>query len=85
MECVNLLECFGRRFRIGFEDGYTYQHVPRRCLDPWMMLIPCRHGHIGPWGGELLVACTSKRGGVARALAVLDCVQVVAPVLTKRI
>ena len=45
--------------------------------DPWLQIIPCKHGHICPWGGDLLAICTSQRGGIARRLMALPFVQVV--------
>jgi hypothetical protein len=76
-ECINLRERFGRRFRIAFEEGYKHRHVPRENHDPWMLVIPGKNGHIGPWGADTLVACTHKRGGKAAELRALDCVTVV--------
>ena len=32
------------------------------------MILPCQHRHIRPFGGELLAACTDKRGPVAARL-----------------
>ena len=32
------------------------------------MILPCRHRHTRPFGGELLAACTDKRGPVAARL-----------------
>ena len=32
------------------------------------MIIPCRHGHICPWGDGLLAACTDKSGRIAKRL-----------------
>jgi hypothetical protein len=39
-------------------------------------MIVCRHGHIFPYGGDLLGASTNKRGAIAKRLAALSCVQV---------
>jgi hypothetical protein len=70
-ECVNLATRFGRRFRIRFEEGYNAKSIPRRCRDPWLMIIPCQAGHIGPWSADRLVASTRTRGpNIAKLLAV---------------
>ena len=41
------------------------------------MMIPCEHGHICPWGGENLAACTRTAGPVAMRLRSLPFVEVV--------
>ena len=47
--CINLKERFGADYRIHREEGATIG-------DPWGLLIPCRYGHIYPWGGDRLAA-----------------------------
>lgn len=64
--CINLKERFGKRFRIRTEDG-------QRTTAPWLYLIPCRNGEIGPFGGELLQACTNRRGNLPRLLTDAGC------------
>jgi len=50
MNCVNLRERFGRRYRVEYEESYYAQHGPRaRIEDPWLQIIPCRAGHVYPW------------------------------------
>lgn len=44
MNCVNLLEQFGHRYRIGFDPAYNAKGRHRGKLDAWMMLIPCQRG-----------------------------------------
>ena len=67
--CVNLREQFGDQHRIGRDESYHAEHRQHgRAEDPWTMQIPCDHGHVCPWGGELLAACTDKRGPVAKRL-----------------
>ena len=71
-ECTNLKERFGDRYRVDYEESYAAdlgKHA--RTEDPWLMIIPCQHGHICPWGGELMAACTNKRGSVANRLSEL--------------
>jgi hypothetical protein len=54
------------------EPAYFAQHGPRaRVNDPWLKIIPCRAGHICPWGGSTLAAVTDKAGPTARKLAAL--------------
>ena len=58
--CVNLKQLFGKRYRVEYEESYYAEHGERaRMEDPWLMIIRCQHGHICPWGGELLAACTN--------------------------
>lgn len=71
MNCINLRERFGERFRIVFDEAHT------RGDDPWLQVIPCQHGHIYPHGGELLGIATNSRGPVARSLARMKGVRVV--------
>jgi hypothetical protein len=75
--CINLRERFGKRFRIRYEESYRAQYGPRAWTpDPWLMIIPCRHGHVFPWGGDKLAASTNRRGGIARNIMALPGVTV---------
>jgi hypothetical protein len=68
-ESINLRERFGKRYKVTYEESYQAQHGPRAWVDdPWLMIIPCRHGHIFPWGGDKLTASTDRRGGIAKSL-----------------
>jgi hypothetical protein len=71
--CVNLLDLFGKTYRITFDPAYQHRHVPRAKLDPWAMQIPCQGKGvcIYPQGGEVLAAQVDYRPGVARALAAI--------------
>jgi hypothetical protein len=72
MDCVNLRERFGRRYRVEYEESYYAQHGPRaRTDDPWLQIIPCQAGHIYPWGGSTLAASTNGRGPTANKLMAL--------------
>lgn len=53
-DCINLMERFGKRYRITFDEAYEAKGKHKATLDPWMMLIPCRGGTIGPQGGDVL-------------------------------
>src|SRR5262245_21282727 len=63
MDCINLRERFGNRYVIEYDEAHT------RGDDPWMQVIPCRHGHIYPHGDNLLGIATKGRGPLARSLA----------------
>jgi hypothetical protein len=70
--CIDLAEQFGQRYRVEYEESYFAQYGPRaRVDDPWLKIIPCRAGHICPWGGSKLAAATNKPGPTARKLAAL--------------
>ncbi len=78
MDCINLKERFGDRFKVTYEESYYAQYGPNAQIeDPWLMIIPCQNGHIYPHGGETLAASTDRCGSVAKRLAGLDCVTVV--------
>jgi hypothetical protein len=68
--CLNLRKLFeDRRFRFGYDESYKAERPEFRKLEKnWLTHILCRHGHIGVWGGDFLVACTDKNGGVAGQL-----------------
>ena len=63
-ECINLRERFDGRckgespkagkYRVEFDPCYSSAGVPRDKLDPWYMLIPCKYGHIYPYGDDQL-------------------------------
>jgi hypothetical protein len=53
MDCPNLRELAGERYRVRRETGIS--------RDPWNDYIPCLRGHICPWGSDLLAACTDRR------------------------
>jgi hypothetical protein len=75
--CIDLAEKFGETYRTTYEESYYAERGDGAWAhDPWLCIIPCRHGHIGPWGGSRLCASTSRRGNVARALRSLPCCQV---------
>ena len=69
MECVDLKQRFGERYRVTYEESY---YVDRgdgaRTKAPWLMVLPCKNGYICPWGGSTLVACTNANGSVASQL-----------------
>ena len=73
MECINLQERFGKRYRITFDPAYNPKHVPRDKLDPWTMQGPCERGVVYPHGGDVLVAEVEGRRVTANRLRQLDC------------
>ena len=78
MNCVNLKKMFGKRYRVRYEESYRAEHGENaRVEDPWLMVIPCRNGHISPWGGFGLVASTNHPGPVANALKQLPFTSVI--------
>lgn len=69
---INLKERFGTRWRIEYEESYRADRGHKaRTEDPWLQVIPCQHGDICPWGGDLLAACSSGRGSIAKRLTEL--------------
>jgi hypothetical protein len=73
MDCVNLRELFGRQYRVTYEESYYAERGARAWADdPWLQVIPCRAGHIYPWGSAMLAASIDTRGSTARKLAALD-------------
>jgi hypothetical protein len=72
MDCLNLKKEFGDKYRVVYEESYYAEYGPHaRVEDPWLMIIPCRNGHICPWGGRFLAACTNNLGPVANPLMAL--------------
>jgi hypothetical protein len=53
-ECINLLEEFGRRFRVGFDPAYDPRHRPEEKLDPWMMTLSSRFATVYPFSENML-------------------------------
>ena len=70
---IDLEKEFGRRWRIELDESA----VGRRG-DPWMFLIPCRHGHLYAAGPDLIGAATDHAGAIVRKLREIPGVTVVA-------
>jgi hypothetical protein len=73
MDCINLQQKFGTRYRITFDPSYSPKHVPRDKLDPWMMQIPCQRGVVYPYGGDLLAVEVEDRAQTRKKLRELEC------------
>ena len=71
--CINLLEAFGADYQVTFDPAYDPRRVPRRCLDPWMMQLPCRGKGvcIYPHGGPHLAVEVDGRPGLVKKLAAI--------------
>jgi hypothetical protein len=77
MDCVDLKATFGKRYKVGWDEAYRAEYGKgARTNDPWLRIVPCKYGHIYPYGGRQLVASMDKRGRLASRLASLGCVRV---------
>jgi len=69
MDCINLKERFGELFKVDYEESYYAEHGGNAYKpDPWYMILLCQNGHICPWGGTELAACTKNAGPIAAKL-----------------
>lgn len=77
MECINLRSRFGREYRIRHDESYAAERPEFRAAEElWLQIIPCRHGHIYPAGGNRLAVSTNQRGPVANRIRRLPFVEV---------
>ena len=68
-DCINLQRMCGEQYKVAYEESYYAEHGENAYReDPWLMIIPCVNGHICPWGGSNLAACTDRSGSVAMRL-----------------
>ena len=74
--CVNLKERFGDRYKVTYEESYYAERSRHTVVDPWLMIIPCKYGHIFPWGGELLAASVDGHPNIAGVVRRLACTTV---------
>ena len=70
---IDLEKEFGHRWRIELDEA-----AAGRRGDPWMFLIPCRHGHLYAAGPDLIGAATNRAGAIVRKLREIPGVTVVA-------
>jgi hypothetical protein len=76
-DCINLKARYGRRYRVEYEESYYADRGDgARAEDPWLLIIPCRYGHIYPFGGDRLAASVDGHPNVAGTLRRLPCVEV---------
>jgi hypothetical protein len=72
ISCIDLKKQFGADFKVEYEESYRAERGDSaRVRDPWLLIIPCQHGHIFPFGGNRLAASTNRRGAIAKRLASL--------------
>jgi hypothetical protein len=69
---IDLRAEHGHRWRIGLDEA-----AGGRWKDPWYYRIVCRHGHICPWGGDVLAASTQGAGAVANRLMKIAGVEII--------
>ena len=75
MQCVNLRERFGKRYRVRHEESFRAEG--RRVACPELMILLCKYGDIYPWGGQMLAASVDGHPKIAGKLRQLECVEVV--------
>src|ERR1043166_8181859 len=67
-ECINLLQSFGKLYKIRFDPAYDPKGIRRKNLDPWHMQIPCKFGAIYPHGGYMLAVEVDYHPGIAKKI-----------------
>ena len=71
-DCPDLKTLAGGKYRLQRDESYFAEHgESSRMPDRWLLIIPCAHGQIFPFGAGLLGASTNGRGGIAGRLAAL--------------
>lgn len=68
---MNLRRLFGDRYRIAYDPARI-----GRADDPWLQIIPCRHGHLYVDGKNTLGFASNNRGPIANRVAALPFVTV---------
>jgi hypothetical protein len=75
---VNLRALFGKQYHISHDESYDAERSEfRTAEEPWLQIIPCKYGHIFPWGGDLLAVSTNRRGAITDRIRSLPFVEVV--------
>jgi hypothetical protein len=74
--CVNLLEAY-KDYKVTFDPAYDHRRVPKRCLDHWMMQLPCRGKGVTiyPFEGSRLAVEVDGRPGLAKRLGAIPGVE----------
>ena len=75
MGCINLKQRYGDRHKVEYEESYYAVRSKQTVEDPWQMILLCQHGHICPWGGSKLAACTDRAGRIANRLMALPFIE----------
>jgi hypothetical protein len=71
--CVDLRSTFGDRYKISRDQSYLAERAEfRSAASAWLMIIPCRFGHIYPHGGRMLAVHTTSPSRRRRLMS-LDC------------
>lgn len=75
-ECINLKERFGQKYKVTYEESYYAERTIDSLVDPWMMIIPCRYGHIFPHGDNMLAVSVNGHTRIAGTIRRLPCCKV---------
>lgn len=71
MDCINLRQRFGDKYRITYDEAYYHERPEFRATEePHLQIIPCLRGHIYPTEGDTL-AVFAPGGPTRRRLAEL--------------
>ncbi len=72
MDCIDLREQFGDRYRITFDPVIDPRGKWRDLIDPWLHTIECRYGTIYPYGTKHLAIDIDNHSFIARQVAELS-------------
>jgi hypothetical protein len=72
-----VLEAFGEDYKVTFDPAFHSRRVPRRCLGPWMLRLPCRGRGVTiyPFGGSRLAVEVDGRPGLVKKLVAIPGVE----------
>ncbi len=75
---INLREKFGQGYRVVYEESYYTDQKKNgtKAEAVALQIMPCKYGHIFPWGLDRLAASTDHKGKIANQLTKLDCCRV---------
>lgn len=71
MTPIDLKKLCGRRWKVELEES-----AAGRWKDPWLFVVPCRHGHLFAAGPDRIGAATNHSGAIARRLRAVPGVEV---------
>ncbi|WP_339908271.1 hypothetical protein [Symmachiella dynata] len=74
--CVNLMERFGKRYRVTFDPVVDPHGRQREKIDPMLQVLRCRFGEIYPQGGDMLAIELRNHPHVSRKLKESGCCMV---------